>query len=73
MTPNEPETEYRLDKTAVTMHSLGEERRDRAYWLSRPPAERFRAVEYLRQMNYGHDPATARIQRVLEVVDLRGS
>ncbi len=49
--PTEPEGEYRLDKTAITVTSLGEERRDRAYWLSRPPAERFRAIEYLRQMN----------------------
>ena len=73
MTPIEPEGKYRLDKTAITVTSLGEERRDRAYWLSRPAAERFRAVEYLRQMNYGYDPATARLQRVLEIVELRES
>ena len=73
LTPTEPEGEYRLDKTAITVTSLGEERRDRAYWLSRPPAERFRAIEYLRQMNYGYDPATARLQRILEVVELRES
>lgn len=71
MTQIDPEGEYRLDKTAITVTSLGEQRRDHAYWLSRPPAERLRAVEYLRQINYGYDATVARLQRVLEIVDLR--
>lgn len=43
---------------------------DRRYWLSKTPAERFEALELLRQIAYGYDPATERLQRVLEVVEL---
>ncbi|MCE5267808.1 MAG: hypothetical protein LLG00_07970 [Planctomycetaceae bacterium] len=60
----------KIDKTAVTVTSLGEEASDRAYWLSKPPDERIEAMELMRQINYGYDPATARLERVLTVVEL---
>ncbi len=60
-------TEFKLDKRAFSIGTLGEEPDDRAYWLSRPPGERFAAIELMRQINYGYDPATARLQRVLEI------
>ena len=60
----------RLDKTAFSVTSLHEESDDKAYWLSRTPAERLEAAELMRQVNYGYDPTTARLQRVLEVVKL---
>ena len=41
-----------------------------AYWHSRTPQERVWALELMRQKAYGYDPATTRLQRVLEVVDL---
>jgi hypothetical protein len=43
---------------------------DLEYWLSRPPGERLAALEQLRQLTYGYDPATTRIQRVLEFAEL---
>lgn len=44
---------------------------DRAdYWRSKSPAERFAAIEELRELNYGHDSTTARLQRVFEVTEL---
>ena len=42
---------------------------DRAYWLSKTIDERITALELLRQIHYGYDPATERLQRVLEVVE----
>jgi hypothetical protein len=39
------------------------------YWLSRTPQERLQALECLRRLYYGYDPATARVQRVLDVTD----
>jgi hypothetical protein len=45
----------------------------RAYWHSRTPAERLAALELMRQKAYGYDPATARIQRVLEITQLTKS
>jgi hypothetical protein len=61
---------FRLDRTAVTVVGLGERRNDRAYWLSRTPAERFEALELLRQIAYGYDPATERLQRIFEIAQL---
>lgn len=61
----------KLDKTAFSVCDLDDQGNDLAYWLSRAPEERLAAVEFLRQMMYGYDPATARMERVLEVVDLK--
>jgi len=41
---------------------------DKAYWLSRSAAERLEAVETMRRILYGYDPAAERLQRLLEVV-----
>ena len=41
------------------------------YWHSRTPQERLWAVEVMRQKAYGYDPDTARIQRVLEIVQFK--
>ena len=49
------------------------ERKDRTYWHSKTPAERLAAAEQLRQIAYGYDAATARIQAVAECVPLKGS
>jgi hypothetical protein len=58
----------RVDRTKISVVSLTDPPDDREYWLSRPPQERFEAAELLRQSVYGYDPATARLQRVLEIV-----
>ena len=39
---------------------------DRAYWHAQTPEARWREMEELRQLNYGHP--IPRLQRVLEVV-----
>ncbi len=59
---------FKLDKSAFSVHKLGEEPSDLAYWLSRPVGERLAAIELMRQINYKYDPITDRIPRVLEVV-----
>jgi hypothetical protein len=61
---------FRLDRTAVSVVGLTERQNDRAYWLSRTPAERFEALELLRQIAYGYDPATERLQRIFEIAQL---
>jgi hypothetical protein len=60
----------RLERTPLEVLALGEEPGERAYWLSRPPAERFQALELLRQIVYGYDPASTRLQRVLAIAEL---
>ncbi|MDO8389446.1 MAG: hypothetical protein Q7V57_03080 [Actinomycetota bacterium] len=45
------------------------DRCDREFWWSRTPHERLLALQQMRVLNYGTDRATARLQRVLEVVE----
>lgn len=61
----------KMDKTAFSEAPLGEEPDDRAFWLSKTVEERLEAVELLRQIHYGYDPTTERLQRVLTVVELK--
>ncbi len=39
-------------------------------WMSKTPVERIYAVEIMRQMLYGYDPLTARIESFFEVTEL---
>jgi hypothetical protein len=48
--------------------SLSDPSGDKEYWLSKAPYERLKAVETLRQLNYGYSQSTSRLQRVLEIV-----
>src|SRR5262245_3734525 len=59
----------RLDRTAFTVGFLGEESDEKEYWLTKTPLERLQAMELMRRMSYGHDRATARLQRVLEIAE----
>jgi hypothetical protein len=63
----------KIDKTTITVSSLFDESDEKAYWNSRTPEERLQALELMRQSAYGYDPATARLQRVLEVVERQTS
>ena len=63
-------SELQMKRTILSVRPLSEEGDDRAFWLSRTVEERFVAAEQMRQMAYGYDPTTARLQRVLRVVEL---
>lgn len=61
----------KMDKSVFSVVSLADESDEREYWWSKSPRERLETVELLRQMNYGYDPTTARLQRVFAVADLK--
>jgi hypothetical protein len=63
----------RVDREALSVGDLSEVSNELEYWLSKTPGERMEALELLRQVIYGYDPAVARLQRVLEVVELKRS
>jgi len=62
--------DVRIDKTAIEVFATFEQQEaaDREYWLSKTPVERLAACELLRQINYGYDPATARLPRSFEIL-----
>jgi hypothetical protein len=63
--------ERKLDRGAISVVSLGEQEDDeKRYWRGKSPHERLQAVEETRQMIYGYDPSSTRLQRVLEVAQL---
>jgi hypothetical protein len=65
-----PMETLRLDKTAFTVVSLHDaDVADKAYWAAQSPRFRLEALEFMRQVAYGYDPITARLERVLEVVE----
>ena len=66
---------FRVDKEAFSVLSSFEEADevDKAYWHSKTPQERMAALELMRQINYGYDPTTERLQRVLEVAEFTPS
>jgi len=61
--------QVRINKKAFSVASLHEASDETAFWIKKTPEERFEAVEWMRQINYGYDPVTTRLQRVLEVVE----
>lgn len=59
-----------VEKGSISVTTFKEaEEEDRRYWFSKSPAERLLSLEFLRRMNYGHDPATASVQRHLEIAE----
>ena len=60
----------RIDRTAFSVVSLEEADSDEMqFWLSKTHYERLDALETLRQIFYGYDPTTTRLQRVLEITE----
>ena len=64
----------RLDRSVVSVTTFAEaEQEDRQFWYNRTPEERLIYVEWLRQRNWGYDPATTRLQRVLAIIERSSS
>jgi len=59
----------KVDRTVMSVGSIYDESDEKAYWLSKTPAERLEALELYRQIAYGYDPNTLRLQRVLEIAE----
>lgn len=59
----------RLDRSAMVVNSLHEQSDEKGHWLSKTSSERLEALEQIRQIVYGYDPATTRLQRVLEIIE----
>lgn len=58
-----------IDTNIVVECSLNDLPDDVAYWLTKTPAERWQAMELMRQVLYGYDESTPGLQRIIEVVE----
>ena len=63
--------EAKVDRSVFEVDVLENQGNERNYWWSKTPAERMQALELMRQIIYGYDPATTRLQRILEVAQLK--
>jgi hypothetical protein len=61
----------RIDRSALEIASIDECESERRYWRAKSTKERMQALELMRQIIYGYDAATTRLQRVFEVVELQ--
>ena len=60
----------RVKRVLTVFNSFKElEADERAYWLSRTPQERLRAMELMRQLTHGSQYTSQRLQRVLTVAE----
>lgn len=62
---------FKFDRNSFSVISLHENDSEVKYWLSKTPEERILAIEFLRQLMYGYDPATERLQRVFETAEFK--
>ena len=62
---------FKMDKSVLSVRSLSEESDEKTYWQTKTPHERLEAVELMRQIKYGYDPATTRLKRVLTIAQLK--
>lgn len=60
-------TPQKLDRTAFSVRGLYEENDEKGYWAQKTHQDRMEALEQMRQILYGYDPASTRLQRVLTV------
>jgi len=64
---------FKFDKGSFSVISLKDNDINDKYWLSKTGEERILAVEFLRQIFYGYDPTTERLQRVFETAEFQTS
>ena len=55
--------DLKMDKTQFSVAGLAGESDETAYWWAQTPQARLKALEFMRQVTYGYDPATARFER----------
>ena len=61
--------EMKMDKTQFSIASLDDESDEIEYWQTQTPQARMEALEMLRQVVYGYNPDTERLQRFITVLE----
>ncbi len=59
----------KMDKSSLSIVSLHDPPDEADYWKTQTSQARLEALELMRQVMYGYDPSTDRLQRFLEVIE----
>ena len=62
--------DMKMDRSFFAVADLTEESDEAAYWQAQTPEARLQALELMRQVMYGYDPSTARLERLFETAEL---
>ncbi|MGL5034242.1 MAG: hypothetical protein ACRC6M_10635 [Microcystaceae cyanobacterium] len=65
--------EYRVNRSVISITNLTDTNDEKSYWLKTTPGQRLRALEMMRQINYGYDATNTRLQIVFEIAELKTS
>ena len=57
----------KVDRSYFEISQLTDISDETTFWQSKTPQERLEAIEIMRQIIYGYNPSTTRLQRVLEI------
>ncbi|MGO9462628.1 MAG: hypothetical protein ACLQIB_10230 [Isosphaeraceae bacterium] len=66
--PVTPLESIRMDKRGLSVVSLYAESDEKEFWRTQSPTARLEALELMRQVVYGYNPISDRLERVLEVI-----
>jgi hypothetical protein len=59
----------KMNKNILSIVTDFSEADDKDYWFSLSPVERLEAIELMRQIIYGYDPSSDRLQRVFTIAE----
>ena len=65
--------EMKMDKSLFGSSRLSEDSDEVPYWQTQSPEARLEALELMRQVMYGYDPSTARLERFFETAEFQRS
>lgn len=57
----------KVDRSYFKISQLTDISDETTFWQSKTPQERLEAIEIMRQIIYGYNPSTTRLQRILEI------
>ena len=58
----------KINRNIINITAI-DESDEKEYWLAQTPEKRLEALEMMRQLAYGYDENSARLQRVLEIAE----
>ena len=65
--------EKKVNRKIFEIHNLGDDLKDRQYWLNQSANTRMAAIEIVRRINYGENISSERLSIFFEVAEFKQS